>query len=213
MKNVIICSIILFVLWRSITLDAHKAKAKEKPTNNILFEKVQYRIHDRSVVSHDWLEFRPIAPNVYHFNATVILAKQLNESWTRGILNYKYNTYQRFLVDYKAEGCAILDSLFNGNSTDPFAQIVMDNFYEFFFDSGYDSNVQLKCPVPVGKWYVVSMLLFNGLLKFAPNFILFCLVAHKSECEPFFSAVAARWKIPSRFVRLHEPKCKALRQR
>lgn len=113
MKKLLLPTIILIGLWCSVWT-ARRRKVKEKPSNNVIFEKVLYEITDRSIDSHDWVEIRPVATNV-------------------------------------------MSEFLDGNSNNPFFNLIRDNIYEFFSDSGAESNFQLKCPVPPGVLYIVSV--------------------------------------------------------
>lgn len=143
----------LCALVRSREARPRKVRVQEEPTNNIFFEKIEYRILDRSVISKDWIDIRPIAPNVYRVNATVEVAQTINESWASVTLYYKYTTYQKFLISFKHEGCSLLNALLDDNSTSPFKKIILDNTAQFIWDFGYETNFQYKCPVEPDELY------------------------------------------------------------
>lgn len=158
--------VLIFLLGLSLTVQGasprrrvkvNANKNNEEPRNNIILEKVEYRVLNRSVASNDWLEIKPIAPNVYRLNFTTDLLQQSNEGWVRGVLYHKYTTYQKFLIDYKLEGCSLMNALLNDNSTNPFAQYIIENIYEFYFDDGYETNFNFKCPLYPGTYYFVSI--------------------------------------------------------
>lgn len=151
---------------------ARRRKVIETPTNNILFEKVEYRVLNRSVISHDWLEIKPLAPNVVRLNASMCVTKEAKEVWGRGVMYYKYNTYEKFLIDYKYEGCSFINHFLNDSQSNPFYGVIMENVYEFFFDSEYETNFQFKCPIPPGVIYGVSVVFVTDLTKSGRKIIL-----------------------------------------
>lgn len=131
-----------------------KVRVREEPKNNLFFEKFKYTVLDRSLIPKDWIDIRPIAPNVYRLNTTITVAQTLNELWYSGVLYYKYNTYQKYLIGFKYEMCALMDAILDGNDANPYTKIIMDNTAQFMWDSDMETKLQYKCPIEPGELYV-----------------------------------------------------------
>lgn len=97
-KNVKIVVLLLFLyLTRPMaaskrTTRVHRKPAVE-PTNNIIFEKIDYKVHDEKMLEYFWVDIRPIARNVYKAIAIANLTIPIHQVWVHGIFYYKYQTY------------------------------------------------------------------------------------------------------------------------
>lgn len=144
-------SLLIFLMEFSVLIwCAYSRKNRtqfREPDNNVIFERIEYQVLDRNVVVDDWLDIRSIAPNVIRLNGSATLVHPLNEIWGRGVLYYRYATYQKFLIDYKGEGCRIMNGILNGDSTNPFTKYVLENYYPLLWDDGFYTNFNYTCPV------------------------------------------------------------------
>lgn len=108
-------------------------------TNNILFERIETRIMNPEVMSYFVFEMKPIAPNVYRMNATVITTRPLQTFWVRYVLYRKSTTYTKYLIDLWEDACAFLGPSYMA----PLSKIVLDNFMA----NGLHFNFPLRCPL------------------------------------------------------------------
>lgn len=114
--------------------------------NKVLFEKVEVPVMDKELMPMFYFNMRPIAPNVFKMNLTVDLTQPLNKTWVGIVLYYKYNTYQKYLIDIWDEGCKYL----NAGTHSPLADVLIFNALKFDFKF----NFELRCPAVSGKYSV-----------------------------------------------------------
>lgn len=81
-----------------------------------------------------------VAPNVLNVNISFTVLKVPREIWIRMVLNYKYATYEKYLVDLTWELCAFLI----GTAANPLGEIVMQNFLKL--RKNVELNFKLQCP-------------------------------------------------------------------
>lgn len=112
-----------------------------KSENNIIIEKWDYEVLNKKDINLHYFNVQLIAPNVFRANISVTSNRPYSSIWIHGILNYKYQTYQKFLVDVREEGCAFLH---NTTTWTPFGGIVWDNWWHFKETAEW--NFELKCP-------------------------------------------------------------------
>lgn len=132
------CSTLPTIPCRKVSIQ--REKANQTPENNVIFEKALFEVLDESFGKVHWVSHRPIAPNVLNVNISFSVFEPVNEFWVRGILYYKYTTYQKFLVDVTIEICAFL----NGTIGNSVGDIIMQNYFK------YKKNIHLSykmlCP-------------------------------------------------------------------
>lgn len=104
-----------------------------KNENNILFEKCEYEVHDRSVITQENITFRLIARNTVKFNITLVLDHPLQQLWMNFVLYHKYLRYQRFLVNTWDDLCVLRG---------PMIDLVMQNLNRI----GTEFHFKLQCP-------------------------------------------------------------------
>lgn len=140
-------SAIVLVLVLVISIDTKRTKVtikqakQEEPTNNILFEKLESEFYNRNVVYDEPPLIRPIAPNVFKMNLTMVTKRIFNEVWLQMVFFYKYNTYQKFPIATKAELCGVL----NGTIANPVGQIFLENFLKL--EKDLKLSFKLQCPL------------------------------------------------------------------
>lgn len=109
--------------------------------NNIIFEKMEYQILNKTLIKNGVVKWKKVRYNTVVFNASMTLTEPLNEIWVHSVLYYKYRQYQKYLIDIWVEYCrSIADP-----SSHPIINIVLNNFFalrEHFF-----INFDLKCPL------------------------------------------------------------------
>lgn len=91
---------------------------QKQPANNIIFERFEYENLNKSLFIENWVVIRQTSWNVLKINISVTLTHPINEAWLHGVLFYKYNTYQKFLIDVTHEACSFL----NGTNDNPVGQ-------------------------------------------------------------------------------------------
>lgn len=96
------------------------------------------RILNLAVVSYADTEMRPIAPNVYKLNATVVTTRPLKTFWAHYVLHRKTTTYHKYLIDLWEDICAVLGSSIMA----PMSKILLDNFMA----NGLHFSFPLHCP-------------------------------------------------------------------
>lgn len=114
---------------------------QEEPTNNILFEKLEYEMFKKDVISDELVFLRPIAPNVYKGNITLLAKRVFNELWFQINFYYKYNTYQKFPIATKVEFCAF----FNGAAANPVFQMLVNTLLNL--EKELKLGFKLQCPL------------------------------------------------------------------
>lgn len=115
------------------------AKKSGSDDNNILFEKLEYRVLDHEFVTYCELAFRPVAHNVYMFNYTFVLSRPMKTGWVHFVLYHKYNTYTKFLIDLWEDYCAFWDGA-NGH---PLSILLKENVLRL----GVKYNFPWHCPL------------------------------------------------------------------
>lgn len=127
---------------------ARRARPVGPIENNIIFEKLEYKMYDENLVKMNYYEFKSIAHNVLRVNGSLTILKPFDEIWIRGVLYYKYTLYQKFLVDVEIELCHLLRNE-NLLFAFPFFKLATDNFmplFEDILDSDLDMDFEVKCP-------------------------------------------------------------------
>lgn len=133
--KVIFRIIILWLFLQGLTASQHPRKVAE-PENNIIFERLEYHIHNKKLIRENWVLVKPIAPNVINLNISVTVTQQINYGWLRTTFYHKYNTYKKFLIDVSFEACGFLD----GTVGNPVGQVLLNNFVHI------ERNFELRCP-------------------------------------------------------------------
>lgn len=118
-----------------------KPKAKtEVPVNNIIFERFEYDLINKTLYIENEVLVKTIAPNVIKFRVNFTVTSPINEMWVHSILYYKYNTYQKFLIESTDEVC----SFYNGIKENLLGKVILDNYLKH--QHYVRTNVKLKCP-------------------------------------------------------------------
>lgn len=118
----------------------HRQIMIAQPPNNILFEKMEYKILNETLISYQKFQVKPIASNVYDVNITGTLIQPINTLWFRYVLHRKYMRYQKYLIDIWEDTCAFFDG--NLFSAYQISQIGFRNFEKL----NVKFNCELKCP-------------------------------------------------------------------
>lgn len=171
----------IFLVTNLILILIFPVILKQKPpTNNILYEHGDINILDRRQISFAKMEFRPIAPNMYKHNMTIVLTRPVTDLWVNYVLYHKYAVYQKFLIDIWEDICGF----WNGTASSPVSNIVLDNS-KFL---GFKYNFPFKCPI-VGTMAVIhdgfnaSNIVFPLLP--AGRYRLECRYAHSKKGQAF----------------------------
>lgn len=137
----------LFCIGMVLITSAAKNRHLFKPIpNNVIFEKIDYQVYNKTLVIEDKFFIKPVAPNIYRVNGSFTLTRPVYECWIRLILNYKYNAYQKYLIDQSGELCSLL----NFTTSNPVAQLALDNF--LLMQKDIEMNFKLECPIKGHIW-------------------------------------------------------------
>lgn len=108
--------------------------------NNLLFEKVEYQIFNKTLIKDPKLKWKTVAPNVVIFNASVTITEPIKEIWVHIVLYYKWREYRQYLVNLWIEYCSHMDT----PAKHPLAQKIFDNFLNV--RDHFDLNFDVHCP-------------------------------------------------------------------
>lgn len=112
---------------------------RDKTENNVLLEKVTYHVYDESLFSYHFIEWKPVARNVYRHNMTFILTRPLNEGWVHFAMYYKYTTYNKFLINLWEDFCGF----WRGSGGSPLSSLALENAMRI----GVNFSFKLQCPL------------------------------------------------------------------
>ncbi len=137
MKVTLITTVIVFFIGSAM----EAKKLLGTIPNNIIFEKMEYQIFNKTLIKDGIIKWKKVAYNTVVFNASMTLTEPLNEVWVHSVLYYKWRQYQKYLIDIWVEYCR---SMVNPNNH-PIVNVILNNFFllrEHFF-----INFDLKCPI------------------------------------------------------------------
>lgn len=163
MYNIILLLIILVNITKA-----------NKHENNMILERIEYKMFEEGIFSYYNIELKPIAHNVYRINATAILLRRCDTMWAHIILYYRYATYQKFLIDLWEDVCGFLDGVVTG----PLTKIGMDNLKTL----DVELNFPKKCPLRPGQLSIV-----HRSLNYS-NVVIPLLPAGRYRLDIFMSA-------------------------
>lgn len=116
-------------------------RLRENIPNNVIFEKMEYQIFNKTLIKDGVVKWKKVAYNTVIFNASMTITEPLNEIWVHSVLYYKYRQYQKYLIDIWVEYCrSIIDP-----TNHPIAQVILNNF--FSLNDNFYINFDLKCPI------------------------------------------------------------------
>lgn len=131
--------VIIIVVVIGLAIEAKKLK--ENIPNNVIFEKMEYQIFNKTLIKDGIIEWKKVAYNTIEFNASMTITEPLNEIWVRSVVFYKYHFYEKYLIDIWVEYCrSIIDP-----ANHPIVKVILNNFYalrDYFY-----INFALKCPI------------------------------------------------------------------
>lgn len=116
---------------------------KETVPNNVIFEKMEYQIFNKTLIKDGIIKSKKVAYNTLVFNASMTLTEPLSEIWIHTVLYYKYRKYEKYLIDLWIEYCR---SMINP-ANHPFGQLVFNNFLSLrdHFNISFDLQCPLSC--------------------------------------------------------------------
>lgn len=130
----------LLTICLVVGISCSRLTVKQPIPNNVIFEKIEYTIFNKTLITDTMLSIKLIARNVLRINGTLTFTESVNAIWVHAVLNYKYTTYQKYLVDQWMDVCSLLESIGN----DLLAQVIWENFSRYLNDSVF--NFELRCP-------------------------------------------------------------------
>ncbi len=137
MKITIVATVIVFFIG-----SAMEAKKLLGPIpNNLIFEKMEYRIFNKTLIKDGIIKWKKVAYNTVIFNASATITEPLNEIWVHIVLYYKYRQYQKYLVDIWVEYCRAI----HNPNTHPVVPLAFKNYFllrEYFY-----INFDQECPI------------------------------------------------------------------
>lgn len=142
---IVIFHIFIFINLAHSSTKHDQPKPKRKttePTNNIILEKFEFEVYNKTLLKDVFLDLRPIARNVHTINISSEITEPLNETWFRCKLFYKYQTYQKFFGDAFFDGCRIL----NKTTFNPVADILLKNTMRALQMDGVRMSFKMQCP-------------------------------------------------------------------
>lgn len=153
-KSMKIIAITIFVfitsVWYAYTTGEKPKRVRkyqEEPTNNLIFEKLEYELFDSELVPWLYVDIRPVASNILKINVTAILNQTVNEMWGHAVLYKKYLIYQKYLVDVREDVCEFFE-LDNGS---PVAKVMVNNILRIL-----PTKISLRCPFHPGTMAVCN---------------------------------------------------------
>lgn len=137
---------IIFLIYGAVVAIKSRKNSNEEPKNNVIFERLEYQVLNRTLIKERYVEVRLIARNVIKVNASVELTEPVNRFWLHATLFYKYTIYQKYLIEVHDEVCQYLNVSVPFNAL---AQLAAWNVLEFIDDTNIE--FEIVCP-------------FNGVL-------------------------------------------------
>lgn len=132
-----------------IIIQAHYSKMAKSNEfgdipNNVIHEKSVIKVFNKTLIVLHYIEIdKLVARNTVRLNFSVTFTKPVDNLWMQGILYYKYQQYQRFLVNAEAEFCQFVT---HGLFTSPYLRILLDNFWTYIEGFEIDTDMEPKCP-------------------------------------------------------------------
>lgn len=121
-----------------------KPKVIEEPRNNIIYERVTYKIFNKTLINVNYVELdKLISYNVIRMNFSVSITQPVHSLYVRGILYHKYQQYQRYLIDVEGDVCQFVKT---GFLSSPFIPMILENTLTYLEDLEIDTDMELACP-------------------------------------------------------------------
>lgn len=117
------------------------AMVEETVPNNVIFEKVEYQIFNKTLIKDGIIKWKKVGYNTLVFNASMTLTEPMTEIWIHIVLYYKYRHYEKYLVDLWIEYCRSIQDPDNH----PLARLVFNNFISL--RDHFDINFDMLCPL------------------------------------------------------------------
>jgi len=129
-----------FILTIIICISA-ECIAIETIPNNVIFEKVTYKVYNQTLLTNGIIKWKKVAYNVVQGCANLTITEPLNEIWVRLELYYKYRVYQKHLIDSWFEVCAMFK--------DPAKNPLTDKLFEYLYSVIDDiyMDFDFHCPL------------------------------------------------------------------
>lgn len=105
--------------------------------NNVLFDHIECVVN-KDFISEYKCEMRPVAPNVFKMNGTVVLKRPFDNIWVHFQAYYRYSHYQKF-IDHWEDVCDFFKSI----NKAPMLKMLFDTFLH----NKVHFNFELQCPV------------------------------------------------------------------
>lgn len=135
--------ILVFIIYVNCNFSSgyDKGEQNQPNPNNIIFDRLEYQIFNKSLIKDPVLNVKKVAYNVIAFNFSGTLTQPINEVWIHTKLYYKYRVWQKYLVDIWMEYCRIV----NNTATHPFGPIAWSNYLAF--KDYLDFSYEIYCPL------------------------------------------------------------------
>lgn len=113
----------------------------ETTPNNVIFEKFEYKVFNKTWLKDAVVKWKMIAYNVGVFNASVTLTEPINEFWLHYVTYYKWRVYQKYLIDVWLDICDVLKA----PNKHPLSEMIYQNFQNVR-EGVYVNIDDIKCP-------------------------------------------------------------------
>lgn len=113
-------------------------------TKHALFEKIEYQIFNKSIVSDISVNIKTVAYNTYEGDANAIVHESLDELWVHGVLFHKNLKYEKYFIDLWLEACKIIKK----PRDHPIGLLISELYAIHRFDINF--NFPLLCPIATG---------------------------------------------------------------
>lgn len=142
MKLIHFFKLLMAVIYIGSTVVDIEAKLKQETIpNNVIFEKMEYQIFNKTLIKDGIIKWKKVAYNALIFNASMTLTEPVKEIWVHTVLYYKYRQYQKYLIDLWVEYCrSVTDPAHH-----PFGQVVYNNF--LLLRDYYNISFDIQCPL------------------------------------------------------------------
>lgn len=134
----------------------------------ISYEKMLCDVNPKYISSHSCL-VRPVARETFSVQSRAHLIRPINEIQANVRLYYRYNTYQKFLIDRWEDVCGYL----SGKKPSLMIDVVSDYFYKYSnmnHTCPFEGDIIYKCDRISSKDLLIRPLLPAGRFHFDTNF-------------------------------------------
>lgn len=146
----------VFIVASSITnwIEAsHYIHNPDAIENNVYFEKLTWKIYDKTLITDVEVKIKKVAYNVLNFNVSLTAHRSYSELWIHIIVYYKYQEYQQYLVNIWVDVCKLS---INPDDT-PLGRMLKANLEPVWKDIYSSFDLLHYCPSPVGKVNIYSI--------------------------------------------------------